>query len=62
MVCIRNMGIYHSLEKNETATMIFLKKTSLVVIVLPRLIIDYVCGCQKYRRIITETLHNTNQA
>ena len=31
MICIKNMGIYHSFEKNETATMFFLKKPSLVI-------------------------------
>ena len=30
MICIKNMGIYHSFEKNEIATMFFLKKPSLV--------------------------------
>ena len=27
---IKNMGVYHGFEKNETATMFFLKKPSLV--------------------------------
>ena len=27
---IQNMGVYHGFEKNETATMFFLKKPSLV--------------------------------
>ena len=26
-ICIRNIGVQHSLEKNEAATMFFLKKT-----------------------------------
>ena len=26
-ICIKNMGVLHSFEKNETATMFFLKKT-----------------------------------
>ena len=30
--CIKNMGVWYSFEKNETATMFFLKKPSLVVI------------------------------
>ena len=30
--CIKNIGVWHSLEKNETATMFFLKKPSLVII------------------------------
>ena len=25
-ICIKNIGVQHSLEKNETATMLFLKK------------------------------------
>ena len=25
--CIKNIGVWHSFEKNETATMFFLKKT-----------------------------------
>ena len=25
-ICIKNIGVQHSLEKNETATMFFLKK------------------------------------
>ena len=29
-ICIKNIGVQHSLEKNETATMFFLKKTFLV--------------------------------
>ena len=29
-ICIKNIGIKHSLEKNETATMFFLKKPFLV--------------------------------
>ena len=31
-ICIGNMGVKHSFEKNETATMFFLKKPSLVMI------------------------------
>ena len=31
---IKNMGVQHSFEKNETATMYFLKKPSLVKILL----------------------------
>ena len=30
-ICIMNMSVYHSFEKNETATMFFLKKDSLVL-------------------------------
>ena len=30
---IKNMGVYHGFEKNETATMFFLKKPSLVLFV-----------------------------
>ena len=29
-ICIKNIGVQHSLEKNETTTMFFLKKRSLV--------------------------------
>ena len=29
----KNMGVYHSFEKKETATMFFLKKPSLVLYV-----------------------------
>ena len=29
--CIKDIGVWHSFEKNETATMFFLKKPSLVV-------------------------------
>ena len=29
-ICIKNMSVKHSFEKNETATMFFLKKSSLV--------------------------------
>ena len=28
---IKNMGVYHGFKKNETATMFFLKKPSLVL-------------------------------
>ena len=28
-ICIKSMGVWHSFEKNETATMFFLKKPSL---------------------------------
>ena len=31
-ICIKNIGVQHSLEKNETATMFFLKKPFLVII------------------------------
>ena len=30
-ICIKNIGVWHSFEKNETATMFFLKKPFLVV-------------------------------
>ena len=29
---IKNMGVYHGFEKNETATMFFLKKPPLVIV------------------------------
>ena len=29
--CIKNIGVWHSFEKNETATMFFLKKPFLVI-------------------------------
>ena len=29
--CIKNIGVWHRFEKNETATMFFLKKPSLVL-------------------------------
>ena len=29
-ICIKNIGVWHSFEKNETATMFFLKKAFLV--------------------------------
>ena len=29
-ICVKNIGVQHSLEKNETATMFFLKKPFLV--------------------------------
>ena len=29
-ICIKNIGVQHSLEKNETATMFFLQKPFLV--------------------------------
>ena len=33
-ICIKNIGVQHSLENNETATMFFLKKPFLVLIIL----------------------------
>ena len=30
--CIKNIGVWHSFEKNETATMFFLKKPFLVLL------------------------------
>ena len=30
-MCIKNIGVQHSLDKNETATMFFLKKPFLVI-------------------------------
>ena len=36
-ICIKNIGVQHSLEKNETATMFFLKKPSLVKLASPAL-------------------------
>ena len=30
-ICIKNIGVQHRLEKNETATMFFLKQTFLVI-------------------------------
>ena len=30
-ICIKNIGVWHSFEKNETATMFFLKKPFLVI-------------------------------
>ena len=38
-ICIKNIGVQHSLEKNETATMFFLKK--------PFLVCDFVLICTK---------------
>ena len=32
-ICIKNIGVQHSLEKNETATMFFLKKPFLVSLI-----------------------------
>ena len=31
-ICIKNIGVWHSFEKNETATMFFLKKPFLVIV------------------------------
>ena len=31
-ICIKNKGVHHSLKKNETATMFFLKKPFFLVI------------------------------
>ena len=33
-ICIRNIGVQHSLEKNETVTMFFLKTPFLVLRIL----------------------------
>ena len=33
IICIKDMGVYNRFEKNETATMFFLKKPSPVVTV-----------------------------
>ena len=48
-ICIKTIGVWHSFEKNETATMFFLKKPSLVIVAIyqPQLMFSCpsVCMC-----------------
>ena len=41
-ICIKNIGVQHSLEKNETATMFFLKKPFLVSILTSNTICKHI--------------------